>query len=338
MAWGRFQREEAMDGRPEKRPFLSAFEKAYLKFIGWCTKEECKMRLAALDIGSNTTLLLVVEKTDDTFSVLADEIYFTRLAEGLRVSGKLSEGALFRLGGAFQSIQALLEKFQPDRISIVATSACREADNREELFQLSEKFSLPPVEIISAEREAELTFTGAIFGLGHEFEDPLVVDIGGGSTELVSHKKTYSFNMGSVNLTEKLQATCALSRMDKMSLMSYIDNKLNPVKNFLRERNYKSLIFVAGTPITLAFMEKKTSDPNHVHGEKLTAEQAHFWFEKLSGLPLSERKKIPHLPEHRSDVIIAGLAILKQILDAAGKTEFIVSATGVRYGLILEQC
>ena len=226
------------------------------------------MRLAALDIGSNTTLLLVVEKTGDAFSVLADEIYFTRLAEGLRVSGKLSEGALFRLEGAFQSIQAILEKFQPDRISVVATSACREADNQEELFRLSERFSIPPVEIISAEREAELTFTGAIFGLGYEFEDPLVVDIGGGSTELVSRKKTYSFNIGSVNLTEKLQTARALSRMDKVSLMSYIDNRINPVKNFLMQRNYKSLIFVAGTPITLAFMEKKTSDPNFAQWRK----------------------------------------------------------------------
>ena len=296
------------------------------------------MRLAALDIGSNTTLLLVVEKTEDTFTVLADEIYFTRLAEGLSLTQQLSASALFRLKEAFQSVQKILEKFQPDRISVVATSACRQADNQEELFRLGKQFHIPPIEIISAEREAELTFTGAIFGLGHELEDPLVVDIGGGSTELVSHKRTYSLNMGSVTLTEKLLTSQALSRMDKISLMTYIDNILKPVKNFLIERNYKSLIFVAGTPITLAFMERKTSDPNHVHGEKLTAEQAHFWFEKLAGLSLQERKQIPHLPEHRSDVIISGLAILKQILNATEKKEFIVSATGVRYGLILEQC
>lgn len=296
------------------------------------------MKMAAIDIGSNTTLLLVVEKTEGAFSVLEDRIYFTRLAEGLNESQKLSDSALFRLTEAFQSMRKVLEKFQPDRLSVVATSACREAVNREKLFELGEKFRISPIEIISAEREAELTFTGAIFGLGHECEDPLVVDIGGGSTELVSHKKTYSFNMGSVTLTEKLQTAQALSRMDKISLMTYIENILKPVKNFLLERNYESLIFVAGTPITLAFMEKKTSDPNHVHGEKLTEKQVHFWFDKLAGLSLEERKKVPHLPEHRSDVIIAGLAILKQILSAAGKKEFIVSATGVRYGLILEQC
>ncbi|MCY4512459.1 MAG: hypothetical protein OXB86_02080 [Bdellovibrionales bacterium] len=296
------------------------------------------MRLAAIDIGSNTTLLLVVEKTDETFSVLEDKIYFTRLAEGLSVSKKLSSGALFRLTEAFQSIQEILEKFRPDQISAVATSACREAVNQEELFQLGEKFHISPIEIISAKREAELTFTGAIFGLGQECEDPLVVDIGGGSTELVSCKKSYSFNMGSVTLTEKLQTAQALTRMDKISLTTYIENTLKPVKTFLQERDYKPLIFVAGTPITLAFMEKETSDPNHVHGEKLTEEQVHFWLEKLAGLSLEERKKIPHLPEHRSDVIVAGLAILKQILSATGKKEFIVSATGVRYGLILEQC
>ena len=296
------------------------------------------MRLAAVDMGSNTTLLLVMEKTEDTWTVLADEIYFTRLAEGLSARGRLSDEALFRLTKAFQSIQAVLEKFPPDRISVVATSACRQATNHRELFLLGKQFPLlPPIDIISPEREAELTFTGAIFGLGHDLENPLVVDIGGGSTELVNREKTYSFNMGSVTLTEKQLTGEALSRTDKISLISRIDDTLKPVSDFLQGKNYKNLIFTAGTPVTLAFMEKKTSDPNHIHGMKLRADKASFWFEKLSALSVEERKKIPHLPEHRRDVIVAGLAIMKQILNITGKTDFIVSATGVRYGLVLEQ-
>ena len=296
------------------------------------------MRLAAVDIGSNTTLLLVVEKTENAWTVLADEIYFTRLAEGLSGGGELSASALFRLTKAFQSIQTVLEKFPPDRIAVAATDACRQATNRQELFRLRERFPLlPPIEIISPEREAELTFTGALFGLGHDLENPLVVDIGGGSTELVNREKTYSFNMGSVTLTEKQLTAEALSRTDKIGLTTQIDDTLKPVGDFLRGENFKKLIFTAGTPVTLAFMEKKTSDPNRIHGIKLKADKASFWFEKLSALSVEERKKIPHLPEWRRDVIVAGLAIMKQILNITGKTDFIVSATGVRYGLVLEQ-
>lgn len=296
------------------------------------------MRLAALDIGSNTALLLVVEKTASTFKVLSDEIYFTRLAEGLDTQYKLSEGALFRLKKAFQAIQIILEKQKPDRALAVATSACRQAQNKEKLFQLQNLFHhIPAIEIISPEREAELTFTGAIFGLGGDLENPLVVDIGGASTEFASREKTCSFNIGTVTLTEKLLTTGALSRMDKISLSSYIEKTLRPAESFLRDNLFKNLIFTAGTPVTLAFMEKETSDPNRIHGIRLRADRVDFWFEKLSGLSLKERKQIPHLPLHRSDVIVAGLSLLRQILKLTGKDSFIVSAAGVRYGLILEQ-
>ena len=295
------------------------------------------MRLSAVDIGSNTTLLLIVEKKGPAFNVLSEELYFTRLAEGLSRNRLIGEGALFRLQQAFQSISLLLKKFQVDRSSIVATSACRQAENPEDLFRLGKACGLPPIKIISPEREAELTFIGAIFGLGHDLENPLVIDIGGGSTEIVSRERSYSFNLGSVTLTEKFLTTSALSRTDKVSLLSHIETQITPVKGFLRNRD-GLLIFVAGTPITLAFMEKGTSDPNKIHGTVLTDQQVDKWFEKLSGLSLQERKRVPHLPEHRSDVIVSGLALLKTLLSATGKKEFIVSAAGVRYGLVLEQC
>ena len=294
------------------------------------------MRVAGIDIGSNTSLLLIVEKTNSGFEVLSDKIYFTRLAENIQKNSHISESALSRLEQAFISIREHLDQWQVKNISLVATSAARQADNKNKIFELGQKYNLSPIQIISAEREAELTFIGSLFGLGHSTENPLVIDIGGGSTEFVSSKKSYSLNIGSVSLTERFLSHKALSHLEKKILNQYIQKKIKPITKFLKE-NYDHLIFTAGTPTTLAFIEKQTSDMNKVHGLVLNKVQVSSWLEKLSQLTVEERKKIPFLPEHRIDVIISGLSLLQNILEQTGKKEFIVSATGVRYGLVLEK-
>ncbi len=295
------------------------------------------MRLAGVDIGSNTTLLLAAERTASGFQVLSDRIYFTRLAEGLRETGRLIPAALLRLESAFASIQTVLKELKPDRLSIAATSAAREAANKDELLKLGEKHGLSPIEIISPEREAELTFIGSLFGLGHEnLSSPLVVDIGGGSTELANSSKSCSLSLGSVSLTERFLTPQAPSRIEMAGLKAAVESGLEAAAPFLKEE-CGSLVCAAGTPVTLAFMERQTSDPNKIHGLALRAARADFWLKKLAGMSLEERKSVPCLPEHRSDVIVSGLMILSGILEKAQKSRFIVSAGGVRYGLIWEQ-
>ncbi len=294
------------------------------------------MRFASVDIGSNTTLLLVVEQTDEGFEVLSDKIYFTRLAENLQESKSFSAGSIERLEQAFKSIDETLKKYSVKEVSVVATSASRESQNKNQLFDLGKKYNLSNIEIISPEREAELTFIGALFALGHEFGNPLVIDIGGGSTELVSAKRSYSFNMGSVSLTERFLTHQALSRIDQINLNSFIKTELESVRDFLQEK-FDAIIFVAGTPISLAFMEYQTSNPNEIHGKIIKEKQVHFWLEKLSKLSFEERKKQKYLPVYRSDVIVSGLSLLSQILKYTKQSQFLVSVTGVRYGLILEQ-
>ena len=294
------------------------------------------MRFASIDIGSNTTLLLIVEQTGKSFEVLSDKIYFTRLAENLQKTKVFSPASLERLERAFKSIEETLKKYNVEEMAIVATSASRESQNKKQLFDLAEKYNLSNIEIISPEREAELTFMGSLFALGHEFSNPLVVDIGGGSTELVSAKRRYSLNIGTISLTEKFLTHQALSRADKTSLNNFIEKELEFVKTFLQEK-FDTVIFVAGTPISLAFMEYQTSDTNKVHGKIIKEEQVYFWLEKLSNLSFEERKKIEHLPQHRADAIISGLSLLSQILKSTKQKQFLVSATGVRYGLTLKQ-
>ena len=294
------------------------------------------MRIAAIDIGSNTSLLLIVEQGQKGFQILSDKIYFTRLAEGMGLREDFSEKALLRLSEAFSSISYELKKWKVDKISIVATWACRQVKNKNRLHELSRTYHLPPIQIISPEKEAELSFNGAFFGLSSRFFNPLVIDIGGGSTEIVSAKKSYSLNIGSVFLTEKFLGTEALSPEDHKKLIRHIHFVLEAVGDFLRQ-DYDHIIFVAGIPITLAFMEYNTSDIDQIHGQILKDSQLKFWLDKLADLSVEERKKIPHLPEYRADVIISGLLVLYEILKRTGKKEFVISSTGLRYGLVLEQ-
>ncbi|MBC6414806.1 MAG: hypothetical protein GDA46_00200 [Bdellovibrionales bacterium] len=294
------------------------------------------MRLAGVDIGSNTSLLLIVEKTETGFEVLADEIYFTRLAENMEYSSKVSDSALARLEKAFQDIQKKLKSWDIKEYSIVATSAVRQAENKKNILDLANQYFLSPLQIISSQREAELTFIGSFFGLGQTCFNPLVIDIGGGSTEFVDSKKKYSLNIGTVSLTERFLSLKAISLSERKNLNEFILKKLQHLESFLKESHDK-IIFTAGTPTTLALMETKTTDMNKIHGLILQREQVDFWLSKLSQLSVEERKKIPYLPEHRTDVIVAGLSLLNQILHLSEKTSFLVSVTGVRYGLILEK-
>ena len=277
-----------------------------------------------------------MEKTEKGFEVLADKIYFTRLAENLSSDSKISASALSRLEKAFKDIQKNLKDWKVHESSVVATSAVRQAKNQEEILELADKYQLPPISIISSEREAELTFIGSFFGLGLSAEKPLVIDIGGGSTEFVNSKKSYSLEIGSVSLTERFLSSSALTPLEEKSLNSFILKQLSVIEDFLKE-DHDKIIFTAGTPTSLAFMEMQTEDTNQAHGLKLTKAQAQLWLEKLSKLSVEEKKKVPYLPEHRTDVIVAGLSLLNQILFLTGKEEFFVSATGVRYGLILER-
>ena len=295
------------------------------------------MKAAGIDIGSNTSLLLIAEKTDEGFEVLLEKIYFTRLAENLEQTGQISESALSRLEQAFASMSAQLQEKQIHHTAVAATSAARLAKNKSRILELGQKYGIAPVEIVSPQREAELTFIGALFGLGREFSRPIVVDIGGGSTELVSAKKSFSLNIGSVSLTERFLTAGPLSDMELRPLAQYIRSRLQPVSAFLEKGDYDGLIFTAGVPTTLAFMEKQSASSNDIHGLSLKKSHIQLWLKKLAPLSLEERKKIPGLPEWRSDVIPAGLSLLLEILQMTKREEFIVSATGLRYGLILER-
>ena len=286
------------------------------------------MKLASVDIGSNTTLLSVVKKEKDTFHILQEEIYFTQLAENFSSQKRFTKEALHRLEDAFQKIKNIITQHQVTKIWIVATSASRQADNSSELFRIAKKYQLPQPEIISQLKEAKLTFEGSLFGLNQNNKHPLVIDIGGGSTEFSSHNQVYSLPIGSVIMTEKFK-----DNAEKLTL--YAQKQLLPIQNFLND-SYTEIIFSAGTPVTLAFLEKNENDPKNIHGLKMTLQHVESWLHKLSLMSLKEKEQLP-IPKPRARVIFSGLTLLKTILVSTKCTSFLVSTGGVRYGVILKK-
>lgn len=293
------------------------------------------MKVAAVDIGSNTTLLLIAEKTKTGFKVLEDKIYFTRLIEGFNKNKKISEQALLRLEEAFKDIQSCLKNNPVEKISLVATSASRQAQNQEQLFALAHRYDFHNLEVISSKREAELTFVGAQWKLPQTFQNPLVIDIGGGSTEITSLHKKISIKIGSVSLTENFLHHEILSLNEKQKLEQAIQKELKPYETFLTS-SFDSIVFTAGTAVTLGFLETQSDTEDQVHGLCLNQNKLDFWLQKLSQMNLKQKEQLKHLPVHRRDVVVAGLSILQQVLIATGRQDFIISSTGLRYALILE--
>ena len=123
-------------------------------------------------------------------------------------------------------------------------------------------------------------------------------------------EKATVLNIGSVSLTERFFSVKPLNRIEKLGLLNHISKQLEHIEHFLKEP-YDGLIFTAGTPVSLAFMEHETDDANKIHGKTFKTERVDFWFDKLSSMSLEERKKIPFLPKYRVDVIVSGVAIFK---------------------------
>ena len=164
------------------------------------------MIVAAMDIGSNTSLLLIARLSDKGFEnaeIKEDQLFFTRLAEGFSKEKKIQPLALERQRVFFHKARELIRHYKADRIKCVATATARIAQNADQLFSLGKQYGFS-LNIISPEEEAALSRTGALFQLPVENESAIVLDIGGASTEISSIDGFFSLPIGSVNLTEEV--------------------------------------------------------------------------------------------------------------------------------------
>ena len=271
-------------------------------------------RVASIDIGTNTILLLVAEVKKGVLKPLLEKETIVRLGEGLQQTGVLSEAAMQR---GFQTLTRYLEECDAmgaRRIFAVGTNPLREAKNaREFLKRVEEKLNLP-IEILTGEEEAHLSFLAVSRDLGNHKKSMLVVDVGGGSTEFVLGKGdrvSYwkSLPMGSVRFTEQFLLSDPVREEEWRDMKKKIHEYLEEVP---RSRESFDMVAVGGTATTLASVELGLQHfvYEKIHHFVLERKTLKSQLEGYRSRPLEERKKIPGLSSARADVILAGGTIL----------------------------
>lgn len=295
---------------------------------------------AVIDLGTNTCLLLVARWDGSRLIPLAQELRVVRLGAGVDRTGQLSEQALVHAEAVFREYQGIIEPYNCRRVRCVATSAFREAANRALLFQRIHSATGYNLVEISGRDEAELVLRA----VRHDFPCPdgnrIVVDVGGGSTEVIIEKEgclaaVESLSLGSVRLTERWFHHDPPSPEDLSSTVRNIDRILDSIK---WSQPVGAMIGVGGTATTFAAMEQQLEvyDHSRVHGATLTGPILQQVLARCTSLPLKERLKLPGLHPGRADVIIAGGLILRAVMHRFNLDRLTVSDRGLRWGVVLE--
>jgi len=297
------------------------------------------MNLATIDIGTNTTLLLVA-RAYPTVAVLEERAEITRLGRGIGREGALAPDAIARTLAVLRDFAAAARRHGA-RVAAVGTEALRRAANADAFLVPAAEILGAEVEVIDGEREAALTYRAVVTSFPAVRSGELVVvDIGGGSTEIVlaTHGEIRfrtSLPLGSVRLTEAVVHQDPPGSAEQRSVAEAVDAAIGAVP-FAHAP--ATLVGVAGTVTSLAAMslELASYDPARVHGHKLSRAQLGLEITRLAGATQAERERMIGLDPRRADVIYAGAVILDRIAAAAGVDEIRVSDRGIRWGLLYE--
>jgi exopolyphosphatase/guanosine-5'-triphosphate,3'-diphosphate pyrophosphatase len=298
------------------------------------------MRVAALDLGTNTTRLLVADVHDGRVDDVERRVQITRMGESVDSRRRLLPLPIARVRNSLTEYRRALEQHGAERALAVATSAVRDADNGEAFLGEIEWSYGFMTRLLTGDEEALLTFRGAT--LGRAVEQPtLVVDLGGGSTELIvgdrdSVQFRVSIDAGSVRMTERYL------RSDPPTSL-YLEQCARAVRALLAEHvpdevRPEAAIGVAGTITTLAALAQNLPeyDPDRVHGYRLSADAVAEQLARLATLPLNYRQELPALEPRRASVIVAGAVILSEVLAHFALDEIEASERDLLHGVALE--
>ncbi len=293
------------------------------------------MKIAALDLGTNSFLCLIAEINGNRgVKILHDEMKVVRLGQELGKTGELHNDALKRADECLSEFLKLIKSFRVDHVQAVATAAAREAKNSQKFTQICEKHQIPLV-TISGEEEALMSFEGAISP--QEDKKVLLIDIGGGSTEYIvgnigDIELAQSLPYGAVKLTEKWIESQPILKEPEVNLRHYIKSQTEKLWAQIEVLNPEKIWAVAGTPTSLAAAALGKFDAKKIDGYCLTEEIISDWVKKLRISSVLEKRQKYGFGD-RSDVIFAGTVILDELLKRLRKDKVFVSTKGIRYGL-----
>jgi len=284
------------------------------------------MRYGAVDIGTNSCRLLIADiKVIKKLHTLCKELDTTRMGEGINETSILKDEAIARTLLCLSHFRDRMQEFRVDRYRVVATSAVREAKNKNDFINLVRTHTGLEVDIIDGYEEARLSYNGVAKGL-ETLGPPLVVDLGGGSTELICPDQNLmlSLPLGAVRAAE---ADMGASRIIEL---------LNPLTEFKKILENHPLVMVGGTATSLVAIKKGMVeyDPDCVHGEVLSRGEIGDLYNLLERMPLGLRRRLPGLQPERADIIHKGALIILIIMEVLGHKEITISETDLLEGII----
>ncbi|MFL0577327.1 exopolyphosphatase [Brevibacterium luteolum] len=319
-------------------------------------------RVAAIDCGTNSIRLLIADITAPAdggplqVSDVVREMRIVRLGQGVDATGRFASEALERTFAACEEYAELIRTHEPEHVRFVATSASRDAANREEFFAgVRERLGVE-AEVITGIEEAQLSFTGATVGV-QAAADPapagpfLVMDLGGGSTELVTGSVTasgaeltgaHSMDIGCVRLTERHLNSDPPTDAEITATISDIDAAYEAARTDVDVSSVRTVIGVAGTitTVTAALLGLETYEPEAIHAARLAPDQLQATCHDLLHMPRAERAALPFMHPGRVDVIGSGALIFARLIgritaDAQQPPAIFASETDILDGIAI---
>ena len=299
------------------------------------------MRVAAIDVGTNSTRLLVAEAIEQGYRPLDRRMTITRLGEGVDRSRALSDEALRRTFSTIAEYAAICGEYGVERIKVTGTSAVRDARNQETFFDGVRRLTGGEPEVLTGELEGRATFEGVVSDLPAG-EPIVVVDIGGGSTELIvgrlEPERLVSLDIGCVRLFEKHLVSDPPAAAEVDALRAEVTGSLRAARDQLDVPPGSRLVGVAGTVTQLATLKAGVPvyDPEITHHAVLTHGDVRLLAKRLESLPFEKRKAVRGLDAGRVDVIVAGAEILLCVMETFDLGEITVSEKDILDGLVLQ--
>jgi exopolyphosphatase/guanosine-5'-triphosphate,3'-diphosphate pyrophosphatase len=308
-------------------------------------------RVAAIDCGTNSIRLLIADLAGGSLHDVHREMRIVRLGQGVDATGQFAPDALARTQAALADYAALLEQFGVAKVRMVATSATRDAANRDEFFAMTAQVLSPVVpgavaEVITGDEEAELSFNGAVGELDSAAAPFVVVDLGGGSTEVVLGDESgvhasFSADIGCVRLTERCLHSDPPTAAEVAAARDVVRDRLGQALRVVPVDQAKTWVGVAGTFTTIAALAQHLTsyDPEAIHLSRVGFPDLLAVCDQLVGMTRKQRAALGPMHEGRVDVIGGGSIVVEELAYAlgqrAGIDELIVSEHDILDGIAL---
>ncbi len=299
------------------------------------------MKYASIDIGTNTILMLIGE-IDDSLRIepIMDFYEVPRVGRNVSATKRLMNESMEKGLKVLKNYARIAREYNVERVVASATSAVRDAENRQDFIKLVKDKSGIDVEVIDGSTEAEIGYLGAVSGAANQVEPTLMIDIGGGSTELsygigLKPVQSKSIDVGAVRITEKFfvhnppldDELARGTEFTEIALTNYPFSEIDP----------RRIYAVAGTATTLALIAQKkyAFEISAVENFEMSYETLRDIFQDLRQKTASEIRRMTEAAEGRADVLLAGALILMKVLEAAGAAKFRVTDRGLRHGYMI---